>query len=42
VARETPYGAAIEDAERNATLEIMMPGGGYCLAPTHRLQDNSP
>ena len=23
-------------------LEIMMPGGGYCFAPTHRLQDNSP
>jgi len=24
------------------TLEIMMPGGGYAFAPTHRLQDNSP
>ncbi len=24
------------------TLDIMMPGGGYCLAPTHQLQDNSP
>ncbi|MBN1341269.1 MAG: hypothetical protein JXQ73_01240 [Phycisphaerae bacterium] len=24
------------------TLEIMMPGGGYCFAPTHCLQDNSP
>jgi uroporphyrinogen decarboxylase len=24
------------------TLEIMMPGGGYVLAPTHMLQDNSP
>jgi uroporphyrinogen decarboxylase len=24
------------------TLETMMPGGGYCLAPTHCLQDNSP
>jgi uroporphyrinogen decarboxylase len=23
------------------TLEIMMPGGGYCFAPTHQLQDNS-
>jgi uroporphyrinogen decarboxylase len=23
-------------------LEIMMPGGGYCFAPTHSLQDNSP
>ena len=24
------------------TLDIMMPGGGYCFSPTHRLQDNSP
>jgi len=24
------------------TLEIMMPGGGYCFSPTHQLQDNSP
>ncbi len=24
------------------TLEIMMDGGGYCFAPTHSLQDNSP
>ena len=24
------------------TLEIMMPNGGYCCAPTHQLQDNSP
>lgn len=24
------------------TLETMMPGGGYCFAPTHMLQDNSP
>ena len=24
------------------TLEIMMPGGGYCLSPTHAIQDNSP
>ena len=23
-------------------LETMMPGGGYCFAPTHHLQDNSP
>jgi len=23
------------------TLDIMMPGGGYCFAPTHQLQDNS-
>ncbi|HJN17863.1 MAG TPA: uroporphyrinogen decarboxylase family protein, partial [Armatimonadota bacterium] len=30
----------IDDCRR--TLEIMMPGGGYCFAPTHQLQDNSP
>ena len=24
------------------TMGIMMPGGGYCFAPTHDLQDNSP
>jgi uroporphyrinogen decarboxylase len=24
------------------TLDIMMPGGGYCFSPTHCLQDNSP
>jgi len=24
------------------TLEVMMPGGGYCFSPTHCLQDNSP
>ena len=24
------------------TLDIMMTGGGYCFAPTHQLQDNSP
>ncbi len=24
------------------TLAVMMPGGGYALAPTHSLQDNSP
>ncbi|HEY3418545.1 MAG TPA: uroporphyrinogen decarboxylase family protein, partial [Armatimonadota bacterium] len=24
------------------TLEILMPGGGYALAPTHAIQDNSP
>ena len=33
-----------EDVQQNikGTLEITMPGGGYCLAPTHQLQDNSP
>ena len=31
---------AVDDVRR--TLEIMAPGGGYCLAPTHALQDNSP
>jgi uroporphyrinogen decarboxylase len=24
------------------TLRIMMPGGGYALAPTHQIQDNTP
>ncbi len=24
------------------TLEVMMPASGYCFAPTHSLQDNSP
>jgi len=23
-------------------LDILAPGGGYCYAPTHCLQDNSP
>jgi uroporphyrinogen decarboxylase len=34
----------VEDAVADVrqTLEIMMPGGGYCLAPTHQWQDNSP
>jgi len=37
------YGT-VEDVVRNCreTLEIMMPGGGYCFSPTHSLQDNSP
>ncbi len=30
------------EQEVRATLDIMMPGGGYCLSPTHALQDNSP
>jgi uroporphyrinogen decarboxylase len=29
-------------ADVRETLDIMMPGGGYMLAPTHQLQDNSP
>jgi uroporphyrinogen decarboxylase len=29
-------------ADCRQTLAIMMPGGGYCFAPTHALQDNSP
>lgn len=33
-------GETVEYCRR--TLEIMMPGGGYCFAPTHQLQDNSP
>jgi uroporphyrinogen decarboxylase len=37
------YGS-VQDVVDNVreTLEIMMPGGGYALAPTHQLQDNSP
>jgi len=33
-----------EDVVRSVreTLDVMMPGGGYCLAPTHQLQSNSP
>ena len=35
---------AVDDIVENVrrTLETMMPGGGYCLSPTHSLQDNSP
>lgn len=29
-------------AECRQTLAVMMPGGGYCFAPTHQLQDNTP
>jgi uroporphyrinogen decarboxylase len=37
------YGTPFEvDEYCRKTLEIMMPGGGYCFAPTHQLQDNSP
>jgi uroporphyrinogen decarboxylase len=37
------YGTADEVEQYcRKTLEIMMPGGGYCFAPTHSLQDNSP
>lgn len=37
------YGSPAE-VERmvKETLEIMMPGGGYQLAPTHMIQDNTP
>lgn len=37
------YGT-VEDVKQNCreTLELLMPGGGYCFAPTHSLQDNSP
>jgi len=37
------YGT-VQDVEKNVkeTLDIMMPGGGYLLAPTHMIQDNSP
>jgi uroporphyrinogen decarboxylase len=35
---------SVEDivGEVRETLEIMMPGGGYCLSPTHSMQDNTP
>lgn len=29
-------------ADCKSKLDILMPGGGYCFAPTHALQDNSP
>lgn len=34
----------VADVEANVreTLDVMMPGGGYCLAPTHQIQDNTP
>jgi len=37
------YGT-VDDVVANVreTLAVMMPGGGYCLAPTHALQSNSP
>jgi len=37
------YGTA-EDVRKNVreVLDVMMPGGGYILAPTHCIQDNSP
>lgn len=37
------YGS-VEDVRRDVqeTLAVMMPGGGYALAPTHQIQDNSP
>lgn len=37
------YGTVEETvANVRQTLETMMPDGGYALAPTHQLQDNSP
>jgi uroporphyrinogen decarboxylase len=37
------YGTAEETVKHvKDTLEIMMPGGGYALSPSHQLQDNSP
>jgi len=37
------YGSP-EQVERTVrrTLEVMMPGGGYVVAPTHQVQDNTP
>ncbi len=39
VATGTPE-KVVEDCK--SILDVMMPGGGYCFAPTHCLQDNSP
>ena len=41
---KTSSDGTVEDvvADCGRTLEIMMRGGGYCFAPTHQLQDNSP
>ena len=37
------YGTVEETAAYvRDTLQVMMPGGGYALSPTHMLQDNSP
>lgn len=37
------YGTPAETEEYcRRTLETMMPGGGYCFAPTHAIQDNTP
>lgn len=37
------YGT-VDDVVKNVkdTLRVMMPGGGYAMAPTHQLQSNSP
>jgi uroporphyrinogen decarboxylase len=37
------YGS-LKDVEEDIkyTMEVMKPGGGYCMAPTHRIQDNTP
>ena len=34
----------VDDVVRDVrqTLDVMMPEGGYCLAPTHCMQDNTP
>lgn len=37
------YGSTKDvEAVVRETLEIMMPGGGYVLSPTHQIQDNTP
>ncbi len=37
------YGTAQEVIDNvRETLKVMMPGGGYMLAPTHQIQSNSP
>lgn len=42
-AGKVAYGTVDEVVQEVAdTLRVMMPGGGYLLAPTHQLQSNSP
>jgi len=37
------YGSVREVTQTvRETLACMMPGGGYCLSPTHLIQDNTP
>lgn len=37
-----PYYRTYCELAKAYDVFVMMPGGGYCFAPTHALQDNSP